>query len=65
MPTTSVSGALDITQALKPPRAAFVNYPLGHATGKPFQLDDQVGIVRTALGLLGSATGAPTVLEMP
>ena len=65
MPVTSVSGALDITQSVKPPRAAFVNYPLGHATGKPFQLDDQVSIVRAALGLLESASAAPTVLEMP
>ena len=30
-----MSSALDITKAVKPPRAAFLDYPLGHTTGKP------------------------------
>ena len=30
-----MTSAYDITQAVNPPRAVFVNYPLGHQTGKP------------------------------
>jgi len=50
---------------VSPPRAAFLNYPLGHATGKPFELDDQVGIVRASLSMLETATGAPSMVELP
>lgn len=60
-----MTGCLDITRAVKPPRAAFLNYPLGHPTGKPFQLDDQVSILRSALGLLDTATQAPTLVSLP
>jgi len=30
-----MSSALDITKAVNPPRAAFLDYPLGHTAGKP------------------------------
>lgn len=60
-----MTGCLDITQKVNPPRAAFLNYPLGHASGKPFQLDDQVGVARAALGLLETATAGSTLLELP
>src|SRR5438874_7715241 len=32
-----MSSALDITRAVNPPRAAFLDYPLGHTTGKPHE----------------------------
>jgi len=32
--TLCMSSALDITKAVNPPRAAFLDYPLGHTTGK-------------------------------
>ena len=35
--TLCMTSALDITQAVNPPRAAFLDYPLGHTTGKPHQ----------------------------
>jgi hypothetical protein len=44
-----LGSALDILQAGRPPRASFVDYPLGHSAGKPFASDDQCGIVETAL----------------
>ena len=31
-----MSSALSITQSVNPPRAVFVDYPLGHTSGKPF-----------------------------
>ena len=44
-----LGSALDILRAGQPPRATFVDYPLGHTTGKPFDASDQLGIVRAAL----------------
>ncbi len=35
IPTLSMSSAWDITFAVRPPRAVFVNFPLNHETGKP------------------------------
>lgn len=45
-----LGSALDIFTAGRPPRATFVDYPLGHSSGKPFDAVDQLGIVRAALG---------------
>ncbi len=45
----TMSSAWDITQSVKPPRAAFVNFPLGNQTGRPGNPEEQLGIVRDAL----------------
>ncbi len=44
-----VGSAIDIFQAGRPPRATFVDYPLGHSSGKPFDTADQLSIVRAAV----------------
>jgi hypothetical protein len=49
IPTLSMSSALSITQAVKPPRTAFVDYPLGHTTGKPHQPELQRSLLLAAL----------------
>ena len=49
IPTMCVGSAIDIFQAGRPPRATFVDYPLGHSSGKPFDTADQLSIVRAAL----------------
>jgi hypothetical protein len=35
IPTLSMSSARDITAAIHPPRAVFVDWPLGHTSGRP------------------------------
>lgn len=49
IPTLCLGSAIDILEAGRPPRAAFVDYPLGHTSGKPFDAADQLSIVRAAL----------------
>ena len=49
LPTMVMGSALDILAAAKPPRSTFVDYPLGHTSGKPFDRDDQLTVVRSAL----------------
>ncbi len=49
LPTLCIASAYDIIAAGRPPRAVFVDYPLGHTTGKPFDAEDQLGVVRGAL----------------
>ena len=47
--TLSMTSALDITRAVNPPRAAFLDYPLGHTTGKPHDPELQREILLEAL----------------
>jgi hypothetical protein len=49
IPTMCLTSALDIIQAGRPPRATFVDYPLGHTAGKPGDARDQLGILRATL----------------
>ena len=47
-----LSSALDIFTAGRPPRATFLDYPLGHNSGKPFDAADQRGDAALASGAL-------------
>ena len=48
----SLTSALSITASVNPPRAVFVDYPLGHTAGKPDDVESQDAIVRAALDQL-------------
>ncbi len=65
VPTLCMSSALDITQAVKPPRSVFVNFPLGHQTGKPHDPALQRSILRDAFGALETMTGPGAVVTLP
>lgn len=54
LPTVCVGSALDIFQSGRPPRAVFTNYPLGHSAGRPFDREDQISIIKSALDLFES-----------
>lgn len=60
-----MSSALDITRAVNPPRAAFLDYPLGHTTGKPHEPALQRGILSQALEAFTSLTEPGSVKMLP
>lgn len=60
-----MTSALDITRAVNPPRAVFLNFPLGHQTGKPNQPDLQRQIVRDALRAFESIERPGSIVELP
>lgn len=60
----TMSSAYDITAKVKPPRAAFLNYPLGNSVGQPDQQDEQRAILRAALGLLESASEPGAIVDL-
>lgn len=63
--TVSVSGARDITERVRPPRAAFLDYPLGNAMGRPNCPDEQRAICLAVLEL-AEREGAPgTIRDLP
>ena len=65
IPTISMTSALDVTQTVKPPRSVFVNFPLGHQTGKPHQPELQRSIVLDALRALETMTIPGTIVTLP
>ncbi len=60
-----MTSALDITRAVKPPRAVFVNFPLGHQTGKPDEPELQRAILSDALRAFESIAVPGTIVELP
>ena len=65
IPTISVSSARDITESVKPPRSVFLNFPLGHTTGKPFHRDLQMKIIKDAFDALKSIKEPGTIVDLP
>ena len=49
IPTLSLSSALSITQSVNPPRAVFLDFPLGHTSGRPHDEKIQDAIIEAAL----------------
>jgi hypothetical protein len=64
IPTLCMTSAYDITQAVNPPRAVFLNYPLGHQTGKPDDPANQRAIVLAALNAFETISKAGTIVEL-
>jgi len=67
IPTLCLASALDIVRAGQPPRTAFVDYPLGHTAGRPFDRADQRRVVSRALEIFTAASepGAISPIETP
>jgi len=63
--TVTLTSALDITERVRPPRSAFLNFPLGNQVGPPRRPDLQREIVKRALALLESATEPGEIVELP
>ena len=64
IPTFCLGSALDILQAGRPPRAAFVDFPLGHSSGSPFDEAHQYAIVRDAMRAFQSAETPETIVHI-
>jgi hypothetical protein len=49
VPTLSLSSAYSITRSVNPPRAVFLDFPLGHTAGRPRDPKMQDAIIEAAL----------------
>lgn len=65
IPTLCMTSALDITQSVKAPRAVFVNFPLGHQTGRPNDPAIQRAIVRDAMRAFESISTPGEIVRLP
>jgi len=60
-----MTSAIDITRSVKPPRAVFVNFPLGHQTGPPDQPELQRQILKDAMRAFETIAAPATIVELP
>lgn len=60
-----MTSALDITRAANPPRAAFLDFPLGHTTGKPHDRELQRAILVAALAAFESLRAPGGIEHLP
>ena len=63
LPTLILGSALDILEAGQPPRAKFLNYPLGFESGKFEDKINQLEVVRQALSGFETIE-KPSILKM-
>ena len=59
-----MSSALSITQAVNPPRAVYLDYPLGHTAGKPLEPDNQMAIMRDTLAAFADISEPGSVVPL-
>ncbi len=50
---------------VKPPRSAFLNFPLGHQCGKPHDADLQTRILKDTLNVLATAAHPGEIVDLP
>jgi D-proline reductase (dithiol) PrdB len=62
--TVYIGLMLDIVQRIRPPRAVFLDFPLGHPVGKPFDRQLQLSILRDALAFLETARPPADLLKL-
>ena len=69
--TVYVATGRDLSALVKPPRALFVNHPMGNNFGRAEDVETQTDILRTALGMVvsvsqgGALTDYPTTWDEP
>lgn len=61
--TVYVATGRDLTALVKPPRALFVNHPMGNNFGAAGDVATQTDILQTALGMLHSVATAGTLVD--
>jgi hypothetical protein len=49
---------------VKPPRSAFINFPLGHQCGRPHDVDLQTRILKDALSVLVTARTPGNIVDL-
>lgn len=63
--TICLSSAMSITRAVNPPRAVFIDFPLGHTAGKPGDKALQRAIMMDTLDALETIAEPGTIRPLP
>jgi D-proline reductase (dithiol) PrdB len=63
IPSVSITLLREVTERVRPPRAVFVDRPLGYPLGEPGNAALQKGIILAALRLLSQSISEPLIVE--
>lgn len=64
IPTVSISLKREITEKIKPPRAVYLHWPLGHPMGEPFNVAQQRRVLIDALQAAVSIKTPGTIINL-
>jgi D-proline reductase (dithiol) PrdB len=65
IPTIYLGSCKDMMARVKPPRSAFLNFPLGRQCGKPNDKELQLDILRATLDVLVRASTPGEIVALP
>lgn len=65
IPTVYLGTGRDLTQQVLPPRAVFVNYPMGNPFGRPHDVAHQRQILMDMLNHVVNASNPGEMLDLP
>ncbi len=65
IPTAYIGSCRDMMELVKPPRAVFVDFPLGRQCGKPNDALLQMNILKDALQILTTLQDPGQLLDLP
>jgi hypothetical protein len=63
IPTVSITLLREVTERVRPPRALFVDLPLGFPLGHPDDVRMQTTIIMAALDMLSQHVAVPVIRE--
>ena len=63
--TVCLSTGRDLTWQVRPPRSLFVNFPMGNAFGRPFDVEMQRAILRACLEMAESCRTPGELIDLP
>ena len=64
IPTVTLTSAWSITASVKPPRSAFVDFPLGRTAGKPNDPEGQLDIAVRSLELFNGVSQPGEIVDL-
>ena len=64
IPTICMSSARSITAAVNPPRAVYLDYPLGHTSGKPEDPANQMAVMEDTLAAVARIEAPGTIIDL-
>jgi hypothetical protein len=64
IPTVYLGSCRFMMSQVKPPRSAFINFPLGRQCGRPHDVDLQTRILRDALSVLVTARDPGNIVDL-
>lgn len=64
IPTVSISIVRKFTEEIKPPRAVFLKWPLGHPLGEPHNIKQQTTVLKKTLEALTDIKEPGTIRDL-